>query len=81
MKTLLDECIPRRLKYSPSDHECQTVPQAGLAGKKNGALLDLAESAAFQIFVTIESGGLSGPAGLRVFNRIGVRGPVAASAP
>ena len=56
MKILLDECIPRKLKYSLPDHECHTVPEAGLAGQKNGALLDLAESAGFEIFVTMDKG-------------------------
>jgi predicted nuclease of predicted toxin-antitoxin system len=56
MKILLDECIPRKLKYSLPDHECRTVPEAGLAGQKNGALLDLAESAGFEIFVTMDKG-------------------------
>jgi hypothetical protein len=48
MKVLLDECIPRKLKYSLPDHECHTVPEAGLAGKKNGVLLGLAEGACFE---------------------------------
>jgi hypothetical protein len=39
MRILLDECIPRKLKYSLPDHQCRTVPEAGLAGKKNGPLL------------------------------------------
>ena len=56
MRVLLDECIPRKLKYSLPDHECRTVPEAGLAGQKNGALLDLAESAGFEIFVTMDKG-------------------------
>ena len=51
MKILLDECIPPKLKYSLLDHECHTVPEAGLAGRKNGFLLDLAEQAGFEIFV------------------------------
>jgi hypothetical protein len=56
MRVLLDECIPRKLKYSLLDQECQTVPEAGLAGKKNGTLLKLAESAGFEIFVTMDKG-------------------------
>src|ERR1700722_17502294 len=56
MRVLLDECIPRKLKYSLPDQECQTVPEAGLAGKKNGTLLSLAESAGFEIFVTVDKG-------------------------
>jgi len=56
MKILLDECIPRKLKDALTDHECQTVPEAGLAGKKNGDLLSLAERAAFDVFFTMDKG-------------------------
>ena len=56
MRILLDECIPRKLKYRLPNHECRTVPEAGLAGKKNGSLLDLAESAGWEIFVTMDKG-------------------------
>ena len=56
MRILLDECIPRKLKYRLPGHECRTVPEAGLAGKKNGSLLDLAESAGCEIFVTMDKG-------------------------
>jgi predicted nuclease of predicted toxin-antitoxin system len=43
MKILLDECLPRKLKYEFANHECQTVPEASLGGKKNGELLAIAE--------------------------------------
>ena len=56
MRVLLDECIPRKLKHSLIDHECSTVPEAGFSGKKNGALLDLAEKAGFEVFVTMDRG-------------------------
>jgi len=56
MKILLDECIPRKLKYSLPDHECDTVPESGFAGQKNGVLLGLAEGAGFEIFVTMDKG-------------------------
>ena len=56
MKVLLDECIPRRLKNALADHECQTVPEAGLAGQKNGLLLSLAESAGFDLSLTMDKG-------------------------
>jgi hypothetical protein len=52
MRVLLDECVPRKFKYSLLDHDCHTVPEAGLAGKKNGILLGLAEAAGFEIFLT-----------------------------
>jgi len=56
MKLLLDECVPRKLKNNLIGHECQTVPEAGLAGKKNGELLSLAQAAGFEVFVTIDRG-------------------------
>jgi predicted nuclease of predicted toxin-antitoxin system len=56
MKVLLDECIPRRLKNALPDHECQTVPEAGLAGQKNGLLLSFAEGAGFDLFLTMDQG-------------------------
>jgi predicted nuclease of predicted toxin-antitoxin system len=56
MKILLDECIPRKFKRTLAEHSCQTVPEAGLAGKRNGDLLDLAERPGCQVFVTIAQG-------------------------
>lgn len=56
MKVLLDECVPRKFKNSLSGHDCSTVPDEGLAGKKNGELLALAESAGFQVFLTLDRG-------------------------
>jgi len=36
MKLLLDECVPRKLKFFFIDagHECETVTDAGFKGKK-----------------------------------------------
>jgi hypothetical protein len=56
MKVLLDECIPRKLKSAPANHDCKTVPEAGLAGRKNGVLLSLAEGAGFDVFLTMDKG-------------------------
>jgi hypothetical protein len=52
MRVLLDECVPRKLKNHLLGHECVTVPDAGLAGKKNGELLSLAVQAGFEVFLT-----------------------------
>lgn len=52
-RVLLDENLPRLLKRDLSEHEVQTVAEAGWAGTKNGALLRLAESA-FDVFVTAD---------------------------
>jgi predicted nuclease of predicted toxin-antitoxin system len=45
MKISIDECVPAERKgpLSALGHECQTVREAGLAAKKNGELLALAE--------------------------------------
>lgn len=56
MKILLDECLPRKLKSKFSDHECLTVPEAGLGGKKNGELLAIAERDGFEVFITMDKG-------------------------
>ena len=53
MRILLDECLPRRLKRGLSGHEVQTVPEAGWASRRNGALLELAETR-FDVFVTVD---------------------------
>ena len=56
MKVLLDECIPRKLKFELTGYNCQTVPEAGMAGQKNGTLLSLAERAGFDVFLTMDKG-------------------------
>lgn len=53
MRVLLDECLPRRLKYALSGHEVVTVPEAGWAGKQNGELLTLAQGQ-YDVFVTVD---------------------------
>jgi hypothetical protein len=50
MKVLLDECIPRRLKNALAGHDCKTVPEAGLAGRKNGVLLSLVNTLVLMYF-------------------------------
>jgi uncharacterized protein DUF5615 len=56
MKLLLDECIPRKFKISLLGHDCRTVPEEGMAGKKNGELLSLAEKSGFEVFLTLVRG-------------------------
>ena len=56
MRILIDECIPRKLKRHLPGHECQTVPETGLAGKDNGELLSSAEQRNFDVFLTIDRG-------------------------
>jgi len=53
MNVLLDECLPRKLKYDLPGHTVSTVPEMGWAGTKNSALLRLAETA-FEVFITAD---------------------------
>lgn len=45
MRILIDECLPAPLRnpFTSQGHECRTVREIGLAGKKNGELLSLAD--------------------------------------
>ena len=56
MKILIDECVPRKFKRNLTGHNCLTVPEAGLAGARNGHLLSLAEERGFEVFLTIDRG-------------------------
>jgi len=56
MRVLIDECIDERFRNSFPAHDCQTARYAGLAGLKNGDLLVAAETAGFDIFVTVDRG-------------------------
>lgn len=56
MRILLDECVPRKLKSHFPEHECDTAPRLGWAGKSNGELLRLAEEAGFNVLLTVDTG-------------------------
>lgn len=55
MRLLLDECVPRKLKYmfDASGHQCETAQDAGYGGKTNGELLVAAENN-FDVLVTVD---------------------------
>ncbi len=53
MKVLLDECLPKKLKWELTGHNVITVSEQGWAGKKNGELLQLAADE-FDVFITID---------------------------
>jgi predicted nuclease of predicted toxin-antitoxin system len=53
MRLLIDECLPRKIKFLFSDHDCTTVREAGFGSKENGELLALAEGT-FDVLVTID---------------------------
>lgn len=55
MKILLDESLPRKLKYDfGTAHEIYTVRDKGWLGHKNGALLKLMIDDGFDILVTVD---------------------------
>jgi hypothetical protein len=53
MRVLLDECVPRPLRAELPGHEVNTVAEAGWAGVKNGALLQLAATR-FEVLLTVD---------------------------
>lgn len=55
MKLLLDECVPRKIKFlfAAEGMFCETVRDAGWSGKENGELLSLAEKN-YDVLVTID---------------------------
>lgn len=55
MRILLDECVPRLLKYDIADHEVATVTEMGWSGINNGKLLDTAEGR-FDVLLTVDRG-------------------------
>jgi hypothetical protein len=54
MRLLLDECVDQRLRLLFAGHECHTAAYAGFTGMKNGALLDAAEAAGFEVIITTD---------------------------
>lgn len=55
MKILLDESTPQKLRLIiAGDHTVVTAWFQGWFGLKNGALLDAAEGAGFDIFITAD---------------------------
>jgi len=56
MRILIDECIDERFRNSFSNHDCQTARYAGLAGLQNGELLTAAQTAKFDVFLTVDQG-------------------------
>jgi len=55
MRLLIDECLPRKVKFlfAEGGHECETVRDAGFGGKENGELLALADQS-FEVLITID---------------------------
>ncbi len=55
MKILLDESVPQKLRLLiAGSHTVLTAWFQGWSGLKNGALLDAAEEACFELFITAD---------------------------
>jgi hypothetical protein len=55
MKIILDESVPQKLRLLiKGGHTVVTVWYQGWSGLKNGALLDAAEQAGFDLFITAD---------------------------
>ena len=54
MKLLLDENLPKRLKFDYASHQVYTVSDMGWNGTKNGALLDLMIQHNFDCLITFD---------------------------
>ena len=56
MKILLDENLPRDLRYFLAGHEVFTVAYLGWSGMENGELLKIAGDSGFDVMLTKDSG-------------------------
>jgi len=56
MLVLLDENLPQGLRLLLGRHDVRTSRYQGWAGLTNGALLEAAEEAGFEVFVTADQG-------------------------
>lgn len=56
MRILIDECVNQRLRNHFPKHDVQSAQYAGLGGLKNGDLLNAAESAGFEVLLTVDRG-------------------------
>ena len=56
MRILLDHNVPAPLRYLLPDHSVQTTFEQGWHELTNGQLLDAAEKAEFDVFITTDQG-------------------------
>jgi predicted nuclease of predicted toxin-antitoxin system len=56
MKILLDECLPIDFRHHLPGHEVHTAEWAGFKSLKNAKLLEEAETAGYDVFLTVDRG-------------------------
>jgi predicted nuclease of predicted toxin-antitoxin system len=54
MKILIDECLPNDFRHCFPAHEVHSVQWARFKGKKNGELIRAAESAGYEVLLTVD---------------------------
>lgn len=54
MRLLLDECVPRPLKYDLAGHNVEHVVDMGWSSKRNGELLELMVAERFEALLTVD---------------------------
>src|SRR5579863_1676290 len=54
MRIILDESVPQKLRLPIEGHVVVTACYQGWSGLQNGALLDAAEQAGFELFITAD---------------------------
>ena len=54
MRILLDECVPIQVRNALPDHEVASTQRMGWGGLRNGALLDAAEQARFDLLIVAD---------------------------
>jgi hypothetical protein len=54
MRIILDESVPQKLRLLIEGHAVVTAWYQGWSGLQNGALLDAAEQAGFELFITAD---------------------------
>lgn len=54
MGILPGECVDQCLRFLFAEHDCQTTAYAGLAGLKNGVLLEVAHEGGFEVMITTD---------------------------
>lgn len=54
MRILLDQCTPIGIKRALGEHEVKTAAEQGWSTLLNGELLQVAENAGFEVFITAD---------------------------
>ena len=54
MRVLFDECVPVQVRHALDGHQVSTAQEMGWTGLSNGDLLNVAETAGFDVFLVAD---------------------------